>query len=150
MIVVAVFLSLAILPTARAADETVWASNDPVENYCMAVDAAVKVFSADAVKADLPLVADSTLQHYQGVQRMCARGIASWLRDSDKLCESSTRLVRIFTSTSENLILRVGLDRNFRVPVEVVAQIGIGIAFALRAALVVDCDFRATDCVEPR
>lgn len=152
MIVVAIFLSLAILPTARAADETVWASDDPVENYCVAVDAAVKVFSADAVKADLPLVADSLLQLYQGEQRMCAdpRGIASWLRYSDKLCESSTRLVRIFTTSSENLILRVGLDRNFRVPVEVVEQIGIGIAFALRAALVVDCDFRPTDCVEPR
>lgn len=152
MIVVAIFLSLAILPTARAADETVWAPDDPVENYCVAVDALVKVFSADAVKADMPIAVNSALPRYQGEQRMCAdpRGIAGWLRYSDTLCESSTSLVRIFTSISENLLLSGVLDRNFRVPAEVVEQIGIGIAFALRAALAVDCDNRATSCVEPR
>lgn len=66
MIVVAVFLSLAILPTARAADETIWASDDPVENYCWAVDAMVKVYSADAVTGGPAYSAE----HLQAIKKM--------------------------------------------------------------------------------
>ena len=97
MIVVAFFLSLAILPTARAADETVWASDDPVENYCVAVDAMVKVYSADAITAYSNPTDAATLRLSQLVASWCAdprrEFIHAMLRaDPDLLCVQSKKL----------------------------------------------------------
>ena len=155
MIVVAIFLSLAILPTARAADETVWASDDPVENYCTAVDAVVKVYSADALKQDNPAL----LQQMSQIQGWCANPSLREILLKRTLCRQAKSIVVILTSESQSLIFRGVFNPNFRVPVEVVGQIGIGIAFALRvvAALravdVDDCDFSVScysDCVKSR
>ena len=149
MIVVAVFLSLAILPTARAADETIWASDDPVENYSVAVDAVVKVLSADAV-TDGPINSAEYLQALKEMQGWCSvKILRERLReDPDFLCKQSKLILHGLTAQSQILIAQAMYDRNFRVPAEVVAQIGI--AFALRVVMAGICDFRATVCVEPR
>lgn len=154
MIVVAIFLSLAILPTARAADETVWASDDPVENYCVAVDAVVKVYSADAMKPD-STINSATLQLMSQIQGQCAdpslREILLERMEPEILCRQSKGILGILTAESHFLISRGGWDPNFRVPAEVVEQIGI--AFALRVVLAVDCDFSVScyyDCVKSR
>lgn len=68
MIVVAVFLSLAILPTARAADETVWAPDDPVDNLCAAVSAVV---SAPAVVQGDPVINFAVVQSIQELVLPC-------------------------------------------------------------------------------
>ena len=152
MIVVAIFLSLAILPTARAADETVWAPDDPVENYCVAVDAMVKVYSADALKQDNPAL----LQMMSQIQGWCANPSLRAILLKHTLCRHAKSILVILMSESKGLILRGVFNPNFRVPVEVVEQIGIGIAFALRVVASLaddDCDLSVScysDCVKSR
>lgn len=155
MIVVAIFLSLAILPTARAADETVWASDDPVENYCVAVDAVVKVYSADAVNQIDPVLGSAAvLQPFQKVAGIHADPLRETIlnalvrEDPDLLSTGLKSVAGILTGTLQ-LLSRGKLDRNFRVPAEVVVQIGIGIAFGFRAAVGADCG-SPTIRVEPR
>lgn len=69
--------------------------------------------------------------------------------DPDFLCEKSKSILQALTAQSGFLIARGKLDRNFRVPLEDVAAIGLGIALALRVAVGADCG-SPTIRVEPR